>query len=509
MTAADVAARFAPRPDFELIAYTDVGLPYWRLRTRCELLTRPPISPIDQFILRAVRAGVDRREDMMMLLGLDDVVLDGAVGAMLAEDWLTSVGDEQVALTEKGVAAEEAAAQERAQDRMITFEFDGLLRRPTLLAQPLEPSQLVDIGAREIPPHPTSRPDELELHDHRGEVERLIRTFGSRRDREIDLLAIKEVVRRERVFQEATALLFRALQGNELRVAFVINGELSLDHEQRFAQARLIDRIGIARGVRSRTRHPALLPEEARVLYDAPAEKEAREQIRSRHEAMEAAAADDEESSAALAEARRRLRGLPVRSIECHEHAPLVDIALRSAKRRLTIVSPRITGAVINEDMARALRRVLGKGVRVRLGYGVGRDPTAGVDDDAHERLRRLHHDFPKTLEIAYLGALKVSGLVRDSTLAAVTNFPLLAHRGDAKRALGDERGWLLATPELAEMERARWETSWERGRARPFDPLPSRPAPSAKGMQRRQPRRRGGPGRGRRRAPGPPGDQR
>ncbi|HEX7298766.1 MAG TPA: hypothetical protein VF257_07145 [Solirubrobacteraceae bacterium] len=493
MSAADVAARFAWRPDFELVAYTDVGLPYWRLRTRCELLTRPPISPIDQFVLRAVRVGVDRREDMMVLLGLDDVVLDGAVGAMLAEDWLISVGDEQVAVTEKGVAAEEAAAQERAQDRMITFEFDGLLRRPTLLAQPLEPSQLADVGVREIPPHPSSRPDELELHDHRAEVERLIRTFGSRRDQEIDLLAIKEVVRRERVFQEATALLFRALQGNELRVAFAVDGELSVDHEQRFAQGRLLERIGIARGVRSRTRHPALLPEAARPLYDASAEQDAREQIRARLEAVQAAGADDEDSAAALAGARRRLRGLPVRMIECYEHPPLVDVVLRSAKEHVTIVSPRITAAVIDEDMARALRRVLGKGVHVRLGYGVGRDPGAGVDDRAHERLQRLHHDFPKTLEVAYLGALKVNGLVSDSRLGAVTNFPLLAHRGDAKRALGDERGWLLATPELAAAERARWEMLWERSRPRSFDPVPTGRGPSAKATGRRRHLRRRG----------------
>lgn len=490
MTAAAVAARFARRPDFDLIAYADVGLPYWRLRTRCELLTRPAISPIDQFVLRAVRTGVDHRDDLLMLLGLDDVVLDGAVGAMLAEDWLVSVAEERVALTEKGIAVEEAAAEERAQDRMITFEFDGLLRRPTLLAEPLEPSQLVEIGGREIPPHPISRPDELELQEHRAEVQQLIRTFGSRRDREIDLLAIKEVVRRERVFREATALLFRAVHGNELRVAFVIDGELSIEHEQRFAQARLLDRIGLARGVRSRTRHPALLPEAARAFHDAAAEREARDQIRARLDAVESAPTDDA-SAAALTDARRRLRDLPVRGIECYEHPPLVEVALSSAKERITIVSPRITARVIDEDMARALRRVLGKGVHMRIGYGVGRDAASGIDEIAHERLRRLHHDFPKTLEVGYLGALKVNGLVRDDRFAVITNFPLLAHRGDAKRALGDERGWLLAMPELVEVENARWDEWWARSRPRHFEPLPSRATTSPPRTSRRPRARR------------------
>lgn len=484
MSAAEVAARFARRPDFELIAYADVGLPYWRLRTRCELLARKPISPIDEFVLRAVRAGIDQRQDIMMLLGLDDVVLDSAVGALLAQDWLVSVGDEQVALTEKGAAAEAAAVQERSEERMVTFEFDGLLRRPTLLALPLEPAQLAAVGAREIPPHPISRPDELELHGHRGAVEHLIRTFGSRRDREIDLLAIKEVVRRERVFQEATALLFRAVHGNELRVAFVVDQDVSTEHEQQFAQARLLDRIGIARGVRSRTRHPALLSEAARPLHDEKVEREIRDQIRARLEDAEAEVPGDTETNA-LSEARRRLRSLPVRSIECYEHPPLVDVALGSAREQLVIVSPRITGAVVDEDMARMLRRTLDRGVRVRIGYGVGRDPAAGVDSEAHERLRRLARDFPRTLDVAFLRGLKTSALVRDRTLSAVTNFPLLAHRGDAKRALGDERGWLLTAAELVQIERDRWEEAWGQARTRVFGPLPGEQRPRSRGRRR------------------------
>jgi hypothetical protein len=259
VSATDVAARFSQRPDFELIAYADVGLPFWRLRTRCELQARKRISPIDEFVLRSVKIGVDQRAQLAIMLGLDDVVLDATVGALLAEDWVGLVGSEQIALTEKGAAAEREAVGERSEERMISFEFDGLLRLPVLVEQPLEPNQLAAIGAREIPPFPVARPDEVELREHRGAVEQLVRSFGKRRDREVDLLAIKEIVRRERVFREATALLFRAQQGSELRVAFVVDENISEKHEHAFAQARLLDRIGLARGVRSRVRHPALL----------------------------------------------------------------------------------------------------------------------------------------------------------------------------------------------------------------------------------------------------------
>jgi hypothetical protein len=468
MSAADVAARFAQRPDFELIAYADVGLPYWRVLTRCELLARKQISPIDEFVLRAVKIGLDRREEISVMLGLDDVILDGTVGAMLAEDWVELVGAEQVTLTDKGATAEHAAVQERSEERMITFEFDGLLRRPSLLDLPLEPNQLAALGAREIPPFPVARPDEFELREHRGELERLIRSFGKRHDREVDLLAIKEVVRRERVFREATALLFRALQGNELRVGFVLEDELSDEHEHAFAQARLLDRIGLARGVRSRTRHPALLGEAARALYDADAEHSIREQIRQRRQALEVDREPNSELSDALREARERLGKLFVRTLECYEHPPLLDLALRSAKKDLLLISPRITGAVIDEDLAGEMRRALRRGVRIRLGYGINRDTQAGLDEAAHERLRRLAADYPK-LEVAHLGSLKLNALVRDERLAAITNFPLLAHRGDATRALGDERGWLLASAELVAAARAEWEEAWGRAQPRNF----------------------------------------
>ncbi len=475
MSAADIASRFAQRPDFELLAYADVGLPYWRVRTRCELLARKQISPIDEFVLRAVKIGVDRRDEISVMLGLDEVILDGTVGAMLAEDWVELVGTEQVALTDKGAVAEHAAIEERSEERMITFEFDGLLRRPSLLDLPLEPSQLAALGAREIPPFPVSRPDEFELREHRSELERLIRSYGKRRDREVDLLAIKEVVRRERVFREATALLFRALQGNELRVAFVLEDELSNEHEHAFAQARLLDRIGLARGVRSRTQHPRLLGETARALYDADAEQSAREQIRQRRQTLDVDSEPNSVLSDALRQARERLGKLAVRMLECYEHPPLLNLVLRSAKEDLLLISPRVTGAVINEDLAGEIRRALKRDVRIRLGYGINRDPQAGLDETAHERLGRLAADYPK-LEVAHLGSLKLNALVRDDRLAAVTNFPLLAHRGDATRALGDERGWLLANADLIADERAKWEDVWQQAQPRDFgvsDPTP------------------------------------
>jgi hypothetical protein len=91
---------------------------------------------------------------------------------------------------------------------------------------------------------------------------------------------------------------------------------------------------------------------------------------------------------------------------------------------------------------------------------------------------------------VAHVGSLKLNALVRDGRLAAVTNFPLLAHRGDATRALGDERGWLLADAELVTAERAKWEDAWQHAQPRNFD-IPD-PTPRVTAANRRRGRRRG-----------------
>jgi hypothetical protein len=153
-------------------------------------------------------------------------------------------------------------------------------------------------------------------------------------------------------------------------------------------------------------------------------------------------------------------------------------------------MSPRITGAVIDEDFLAEMRRALRRGVRIRLGYGISRDADAGLEDSALERLRRLAGDYRK-LELSHLRALKLNALVLDGRLAAITNFPLLAHRGDATRALGDERGWLLSAHELVADERERWEREWQGGRLRELGPAKTAARhAAADGRRRRRPRR-------------------
>jgi hypothetical protein len=53
MTAEDVARKYEfSRPDFVLVGYEEVALPFYRLKLRVFTLEHKPIPPIEEFALR-------------------------------------------------------------------------------------------------------------------------------------------------------------------------------------------------------------------------------------------------------------------------------------------------------------------------------------------------------------------------------------------------------------------------------------------------------------------------
>ena len=69
----------------------------------------------------------------------------------------------------------------------------------------------------------------------RVQVTRVIRRQGGE-DFRRTVLALKRVVRRSNVFREAVALVFAADKGDEVQIAFAIDGKLSDAYERAFAE---------------------------------------------------------------------------------------------------------------------------------------------------------------------------------------------------------------------------------------------------------------------------------
>jgi len=422
------------RADFTVLACVPVALPYWRLRLRLELLAVRPISPLELFTMRACREASPRLADMRQLLGLDEGTFARVVASVIANGWAVSRGTNVLALTQQGAEVVEAGTRERTETRVISVEYDGLLRKPVLLNVPLEPQQRKSLGLRELPAQPGTAPDLIELQDSFGELQALIRRSGDGRDQDVELLAVKGILRRERLYREGMLVIMRSAAG-EIQAAPLIDGVVSDAHEQRLAAPEVARRIRIRGELRRGRQRGTILPEPLRKRFDEVKDSDA---YALRRAARNAAASGDATAAEVADRAQFATRALPVRGLAPQEHLQVLNTTLRSVQTHLILMVVAVTAASADREFLTQLESCVKRGVMVTLIHESEHPLPPSLATAASEW---------KGLRVAGTRGLGRSILVRDDDLALVTLFPLLAAVGRERR-FRDERGWLIQRPE-------------------------------------------------------------
>lgn len=439
-----VAAHLAnARPGYELVDYAPVGLPFWRAQARVIALVRKPMQTIDEFVLRAVAAGVTVPDDIAGLLGIDDVVLDVLALDLVDRGYLRldaggSETETQFALRELGESTLSQLAEFGPEEKVIWVNFDGLLRRPVgYMGEWYEPRDMREAGLREIPAVPARGPNAEELRADLPQINRLLgQTLGYREKLE-DVLAIKLVERRFRVYRPAVALVYRSIADGDIQVALALDGEASTPHERAFAAADLAKKFGVGRNG---------IPVSNELLAsDQPAlvTRAARSKLaggRPGHEPKSVAKSD-----------------AAVRAVQTYEHPQHLRQGLREATKRLLIVSPWMKDRVVGRQFLTDLEEALDRGVDVFIGWGFEKADKTDRDADkrALERLQRLAREYAH-LRLKRIGGTHAKVLVCDERLI-ITSFNWLSFLGDPKRSFRDERGLLVDDPATVEGEFERY----------------------------------------------------
>lgn len=485
MTPEDLAERHAyDRDGFDLVDYGEIGLPYWRMRVRCDALAPKAISAFEEMLLKGLAIGIGDPAEVGLMLGLDDRLLDASMAMLIGEGWIEQEAPGQYVLTARGTDVLAVAAEIAPVERVVPLDYDGLLRETTLVGDVLTPKELGAAGIREVPPHPARKPDMPELRMQSAEIQRMLRAAAHGRDQETHLLGIKQVDRRDRVFRRALALVYRARTGGRIQVAILVDDEMSLRHEEALAKAQLVERLGLDRALKRRKPSAVSgeVPDEIVHRLDLPVEAAARSRIHAVQAREDLDTNDDARKQAAqeLSDARAKLRELPVRTVPTYEHPRLLDLALRSSQHRLLLVSPWVKDAVVEQAFLRLLRGRLDAGVEVYLGYGLADDPVADIDRRARENLLALDADYPN-LRFSHLGGgVHAKVLISDAAFLVITSFNWMSFRGDPTRTFRDERGVVISTTSEIDREWDQWMTTWP-------DPLP-RETRSRERRSRRRP---------------------
>lgn len=472
MMADEVAKKLDGRAGYELVTYREVGLPIFGIHATALLQERQERSCIEEFALRALAAGLGSASQVEGILGLPRNVVDTTLADLVRQEAIrTSHGGESLALTERGRDLLDGADVLSPSQQTVWFPFDGLLRRPKWFGTTsfLRQADMRESGLLAIRPIPARPPeaDELSAPDV-SEVVRLA-AGASRGDRQV--LRIERIEKRYRLFLPAVALIYRAVEGDEVQVAFAVEGRLSQEHELAFARGGGLERQAIFDELREAPapvdkaelggrvaelvqaaeglRKDAARITSSRSAVDRAAVARATAQT---DEARANATKQEEAAKKDLSEAEAGLRQNLVRPVPVYEHPGILQDAIATARERLLVVSPWIRRAVVNDAFVQKIEQACSRGVRVALGFGLGDVDEGEQEWDAKAR-RALERVAARSkhFQMKRFGDTHAKVLIKDSEFFVITSFNWLSFRGDPSKPFRDEWGTMVRDPAVIE----------------------------------------------------------
>lgn len=465
MTPEEIARRYERRNGYDLIDYAPVVLPIFRLTVDAVTMVHKEIPPIKEFVMRSVSAGLAERQEVAGFLGLDASIVSATFEQLRADGYLTDEEDGCARLTERGLDILRKARESLPQDEMLVFLYDRLLGKPLRLPpeQLLTPGGVDPLRMIEIRPYPADGPDVSNLSI--PDVAQLLnRQAGGNAAFGHDLLRLKRIVRRMRLYRPAVALVFKKRRSSEIQIEFVVDDARDEALSHAFAESGGPKKMGFIKAIDESVaaseikRHlgqlvQSLLPDPAslekkhlavamaRVKHQAAVTRAGRYDNSASAEARKASEAVDKALNE-LNMAEEELRGFAARPVAPFEGPEFLARALVEAQREVVISSKSLDSSIVGYDFMKQIEDALRRGVRVTI--DLADDVCADQSFIALERLRARQSG----LEVRLGYKTRFYHLVCDDRFALVSNRPFLSVIGKV-RSFSHVVGFLLQRNDL------------------------------------------------------------
>ena len=473
--------RYDNRTGFDLVSCREVGLPVYKITVQALTQLRKPIPPIEEYVLKAINASLSSEVDIAGFLGLEpSIIRDAMINLRMSEDIDLIAPDGSLMqvwkLTKKGEGTLHDAKIIVPEERTFDINFDGLLRYPRwygrLESRLLKQKELREKGIIEIEPSPKKPPElsDLKLKDVDAIIRQIEVESKAKVKQDRDLLALKAIERRQRFFQPALLLIYKAKDSDDIQVAFAIDGVLSNEHEAAFARANGVKKLRLLEALRESA--PRKLAEEVlghefvaqAPLQEAEALKEevssAQAKIDTDRNSFEEAETDEDkaaleqkiiEQEQEIEILKQRLNSFQISYLEVYDHPEILKQAIQDSQKRLMIISPWIRANVVKKQFIEQLEKLLKRDVQLLIGYGLGKDEDDKKypsDSQAEKNLQKLANQYKDNFILKRLGNTHAKILISDAKFAVVTSFNWLSFKGDPDRTFRDERGTLVSDPQ-------------------------------------------------------------
>ncbi|MFE7077373.1 phospholipase D-like domain-containing protein [Streptomyces sp. NPDC057620] len=433
-----LAVRFGnARTGFDLVGIVDAALPVARITAEVLAQDSKDIPLLEEYVLRLVDQGERTPESIAGFLGLDIAMVNQTVAALFGSDdlrWTAPVPGTapvpRLRLTEKGrFTATKAAAivPVRVSQSLV---FDQMLWRasPYSRRSTIARDVATEAGMIMLPAARSGPVEDGEVTAE--EITNLLQENGTTTREALQIKSIAQT--RTRHVLPVKLLVYADAERLDVELGVVIDGELSDRHEIELIGLGGAKGLGI--NVESEPERALLEPdlEEARIPLQEVTQKRA-EQAAVQLNSPAPLPAEPEAQKPRMEE---------IRAIGVFEHPELLDEALANARKRILIISPWITGAIVNTAFVGKLERRLQRGVEVDIAYGYD-DSENRTDPNAVRRLNNLAARYPEKLRVARLKSNHAKILLFDDTWVT-TSFNWLSFKGDPDRTYRVEEGTLI-----------------------------------------------------------------
>lgn len=351
-----------------LIDYLPIGLPIYLLVLDSLVAEKRNLMPVEEFILKAVLAGVRSTADVVGLLGLGTEYGAKVVNSLSDDEYLSQTP--QLALRPKGVAVLSEAGERRIDEKVVRLAWNPLTQGvvKTRLTT-LEPGQALALErmVRLVPPS-TRLPELVDLP--------LELPGNQLRDGE-QVIRYLSVLRRTLRYVPAVLLLYARGKGAEPWARVAIDGVIDNPSSDAIAKHELLPRLGMdslfnrrsgAVAVDQRIKPLDILQGNGS-LADLLKTKSMLQLGISALERQDSAAAATklDAKKAELAAVIQQLEQIPVRALLPFETTELVDYALQKAKREILITTTLPVASRLTPTRLLLLGQALKRGVKVRI----------------------------------------------------------------------------------------------------------------------------------------------
>lgn len=434
----DVAKRLDQRDGYRVVSYREVALPVFRISCVLTFQEATPLGAIEEFTLRAVSRGIDTVSSLEAFLGLPAKIVVGQLGRLSFEGAITQSSVDPITynLTAEGSKRIAAASSFSIVRQRIPLYFDGITRRlvPAEAGELWTGKSLEELGVTQVAPVPRQSPREGDID--LMEVNRIASLVAKvdtlpRRAVRLDAVVGKPAL----MFKRALALAYKSTDGRRVVLGFAIDGRQSIEHEIEYARNGGVERSPI---------FSTLLDADKRRKDIQVAQRELKRDI-----SVDAGGkSSGERKTLSLGGKVAVVAPSHVRMLSVYDHPPLLRDAFASAVDRVLIVSPWIRANVVTEAFVRRLAECLDRGVRVSIGYGIGREDAGEREPDrrARESLEALSRSFENFL-LVRKGNTHAKVLLVDSKYFVTTSFNWLSFSGDPRKPMREEEGTLIEDP--------------------------------------------------------------